>query len=508
MTRSLEQDVDFVLVDGPGYTDVEAYELLAGIGRNTSTLPMPLTAAANEGHTGAMIALVPSDDDTRRLKVRDGEARDQLHLTLLYLGEADAIDDAARQKIIDGVTRLADATSPITAQGFSINAFNPAGDEPCLVLGVGNGGPELEDVHRSVNSIVRGIGVTYPENHTPWVPHVTLQYTDDLGQIARLAKKTGPITFDYIRVAFAGNVTDIPLGGAPLVAHASHDQNAHGNWARKAGIEPIAKPKGPLSKEQLSKHVNRVREGIAHALKSGLDTKLTYRPNGVWTVERDKIHREIVDDVYKRAAKVPNDGKAILSGGPAGAGKSTALGKLVDQGDYLVINPDSMKEELARRKLIPEIPGFEDLSPMERSTLVHQESRRLAAMLAERAKHDRKNVIYDTTMTSYSDTKNLIQELDKSGYSKISGVFVDVPYDVSIARTRARYAAEVNDYLAGNGEGGRFLPTSAVNAHFDYSGKSYAAGTFKSLRNMFDAYVDFDNSGAKPKLRDEKGDVS
>jgi hypothetical protein len=42
--RSLEQDVEFFLVDGPGYTEDEAYALLAGIGRETSTLP-PITAA-------------------------------------------------------------------------------------------------------------------------------------------------------------------------------------------------------------------------------------------------------------------------------------------------------------------------------------------------------------------------------------------------------------------------------------------------------------------------------
>ena len=213
--RSLEQDVDLVLVDGPGFTEVDAYAFLAGIGRNTSTLkiPRPLTAAANAGHTGAMIALVPSDTDAKRLRVRGGEAQDQLHLTLLYLGEADAIDEAARTKIIDGVTRIADAFAPIEAQGFSINVFNPTGDEPCLVLGVGNGGPELEDVHRSITSAVRGASVTYPENHTPWIPHVTLAYTDDLAMVKKIAGRTGPVTFDHIRVAFAGDVTDIPLGG-------------------------------------------------------------------------------------------------------------------------------------------------------------------------------------------------------------------------------------------------------------------------------------------------------
>jgi 2'-5' RNA ligase len=237
VSTSLEQDVDFYLVDGPGFTPEEAYALLAGIGDASTS---PLIAAANAGHTGAMIALVPSDADAKRLKVPNGEARDQLHLTLLYLGEADAISEADQAKIIDGVMRLANATSPISAQGFSINVFNPAGDEPCLVLGVGNGGPELEDVHRSVNSIVRGIGVAHPENHMPWVPHVTLAYTDDLSQVAKLAKKTGPVTFDHIRVAFAGDVTDIPLS-VPLAAafwkSSEHPRGNDGQFIDKNAID-------------------------------------------------------------------------------------------------------------------------------------------------------------------------------------------------------------------------------------------------------------------------------
>ena len=38
---------------------------------------------------------------------------------------------------------------------------------------------------------------------------------------------------------------------------------------------------------------------------------------------------------------------------------------------YLMINPDDIKEEMARRGMVPEIEG---LSPMEASDLVHEES--------------------------------------------------------------------------------------------------------------------------------------
>jgi hypothetical protein len=48
----------------------------------------------------------------------------------------------------------------------------------------------------------------------PHVPHVTLQYTDDLNRVKALADRVGPVTFDRLRLAFGGEVTDIPIGAA------------------------------------------------------------------------------------------------------------------------------------------------------------------------------------------------------------------------------------------------------------------------------------------------------
>src|SRR5439155_20700267 len=79
-----------------------------------------------------------------------------------------------------------------------------------LVLGVS--GPDLEPAHNLVSAAVTGsAGDLVPEQHTPWLPHVTLTYTDDTAQAAQLVDRTGPLVFDRLRVAFAGEVTDITL---------------------------------------------------------------------------------------------------------------------------------------------------------------------------------------------------------------------------------------------------------------------------------------------------------
>lgn len=178
-----------------------------------------LTAAA-EVHTGAMIALVPSEADVQRLVVDGGEPADQLHLTVLYLGEAAAIPEEARANLVAELQAWADGDGEVVeAHGFAVNVFNPGSDEPCVVLGVG--GDDLAEAGQRIRAVAENVlgmdGVEIPDNHTPWVPHVTLAYLPDASpeeigvRVAELTGRVGPISFDRIRVAYAGEVTDIPL---------------------------------------------------------------------------------------------------------------------------------------------------------------------------------------------------------------------------------------------------------------------------------------------------------
>jgi 2'-5' RNA ligase len=250
-------DPSFYIVSGhgadQGFTEDEAYALLAGLDNTSSEAVMPMVAAMDsdeEEHTGAMVALVPSDADIERLLVEDGEPGDQLHLTLMFLGEAADISDSAREQIIAAVERYADA--PMSANGFSVNVFNPMASNSCIVLGVGNDDGGLQELQMNVASSLRGLsGLSIPEQHTPWVAHVTLAYTDEFDGVEELGSRTGPITFDKLRVAFGGEVHDIPLG-EPVTASvdteelAERDVNAPGGghslrnyWTKGEGAVKI-----------------------------------------------------------------------------------------------------------------------------------------------------------------------------------------------------------------------------------------------------------------------------
>jgi predicted kinase len=252
-------------------------------------------------------------------------------------------------------------------------------------------------------------------------------------------------------------------------------------------------------------HGERVREIQAcldKARADGLatDQQHTIDPaREVWSGERDALHDSIIRDLYARTSGVPCERRAIMAGGLPGAGKSTVLEHHagIDRSQYLTINPDDIKEELARRDMIPPVSG---LSPMEASDLVHEESSHVAKRLARRAQADGKNVIWDVTMSSRASTEWRIDTLRAAGYTRIEGVFVDIPVETSVTRADGRHREGQDDYRSGVGMGGRFVPAEAIRAQADPEWGSRNRKTFEEVKHHFDRWYRFDNSGSAPIL--------
>lgn len=179
------------------------------------------TAAAT-GHTGAMIALVPSPTDLERLALDDGEPAEELHATLWFLGTAADWSEEQRADLIAGVrARAASLPGPVRAVGFGVNHWNPASPDPAWVWAIGDdpdAGDEAATLHEARTVLAQTAledGHNTPElprQHTPWCAHVTGAYTTDTWPLTAMADRLGPLTFTHVRIAFAGEVTDIPLG--------------------------------------------------------------------------------------------------------------------------------------------------------------------------------------------------------------------------------------------------------------------------------------------------------
>jgi predicted ABC-type ATPase len=258
----------------------------------------------------------------------------------------------------------------------------------------------------------------------------------------------------------------------------------------------------PLTDAEHAEHVKEVRVLLDKARSDGLatDRQHTIDPaREVWSEQRDAMHDSIIDDLYAKASDVPCERHAIIAGGLPGAGKSTVLEHHagIDKSQYLTINPDRIKEEMAHRDMIPPVNG---LSPMEASDLVHEESSYVARQLALRAQSDGKNVIWDVTMSSRASTERRIEELRSSGYSQVEGIFIDIPVEISVSRADGRHREGQDDCRAGDGLGGRFIPAEMIRAQSDSEWGSRNRKTFEEVKAHLDHWYMFDNSGASPVL--------
>lgn len=175
-----------------------------------------LTAAAVQ-HTGAMIALIPTDADLDRLTLDEGEPRDELHLTLFFLGEAVDYTTVVRTALTDVMRDVvaSEESSELLGRAFGVNYWNPSSDDPAWVLAIGDGVETSLSAFRSAieNALGDDVRTLMPAQHSPWVPHVTLMYGDGIDRIAEMVARVGDLSFDRIRLAFGDEVTDIPIGG-------------------------------------------------------------------------------------------------------------------------------------------------------------------------------------------------------------------------------------------------------------------------------------------------------
>jgi predicted ABC-type ATPase len=248
-----------------------------------------------------------------------------------------------------------------------------------------------------------------------------------------------------------------------------------------------------LTDAEWTDHVADVRLKLEAADELATDRQFTTDPDREqWSSERNRLHGDLVTDFYQCAESVPQDRKAIIIGGLGGAGKSTILEKHagIDLSEYVMVNPDKVKEKMAARDLIP---GVEGLSPMEASDLVHEESSVVAKQLAHRATRDGKNLIWDITMSSRETTDQRIEDLRDAGYS-IRGIFVDIPVELSVSRADSRHREGEEYYRAGEGLGGRYVPSEVIRMQFDEDWQSRNRKTFEEVKSSFDGWSRYDNS--------------
>jgi predicted ABC-type ATPase len=280
----------------------------------------------------------------------------------------------------------------------------------------------------------------------------------------------------------------------------------------KKSVAPSKEPKssqGTMTDAEFEQHTTNLQKTVAKLNAEGKSTDAVHTVDAdrmAWTEERAKIHKEIIDDILKANMSVPKDRKAVMAGGLGGAGKTTVLTKFagIDTSQYVTLNPDEIKEELVKRNLGPETPG--GFSPMEMSALLHEESSHLTKMLAAIVQDEGYNVMWDITMSgSAAKTQKKIQDLKDRGYD-VQGVFVDIPVETSVERAMQRYRRGLEQFRAGKGLGGRYVPPEIIRQNASDTHSSTNRAAFESVQGEFFDWSIFDNStyGSDPKLLSSK----
>lgn len=223
--RTQPGPVDYKRMAGAVVDEMAARGLVVGHSASAGgEAPTEGVTAAAGTPTGAMIALRMSDADAEALAVEGGERVEELHLTLGFLGQAADIPEETQRLIVDEMSAyLADRREqtgePVTGETFAVSAFNATSDERQTAIVLSLNGPALAAVHDGVMERLATV-FTAPEQHQPWAAHVTLIYSDDLSLVERLADRSGqPMTFDRLRIAFGGEVTDLSFANEELPTH-------------------------------------------------------------------------------------------------------------------------------------------------------------------------------------------------------------------------------------------------------------------------------------------------
>lgn len=264
----------------------------------------------------------------------------------------------------------------------------------------------------------------------------------------------------------------------------------------------------PIGGLDLSLRHQYAERALSQAIRDGKITSKIYASSEVpgmeYTKERHLAQQEIIEDVLKAHDKVPCEGKAVLSGGMGGAGKTTVLTRYLgmDTSQYITINPDDIKEIMAERGMIPTLRG---LTPMECSTLAHQEASYISSLIMKRAIAEKRNIILDGTMASMKSMRRRTGQLRDGGYH-MSAVFVDITPETSQKRATSRYQRGMSKYTTSReGQGGRILPASVNQGNTPEDPTRFRSRSAENLAALYEdgtipsTPVIYNNDGDAPQ---------
>jgi len=285
--------------------------------------------------------------------------------------------------------------------------------------------------------------------------------------------------------------------------------------------------KTPMTDREYDRHITHVDEELALAEKNNMPDTATQFDwkggvEGAYSHSRDVLHQQIIKEFMDKVKDVPRNRQAIVMAGLGGAGKSTAIRKnasspnsaagiagikyasydadgngVGDPVNYAIINPDDIKETLAKKNMIPKV---DHLSPMESSTFAHEECSALSKVICNLLKAKGYNIIWDITAQTEKAATGKAGPLMEAGY-EVDNIAVDVPIAQSQDSARTRHRKGQDRWNGGSGKGGRYVPpflqAHSVDETGEYQSSNIRAAYTLGKAGYYRHSIIIDNTAVK-----------
>lgn len=220
---------------------------------------------------------------------------------------------------------------------------------------------------------------------------------------------------------------------------------------------------------------------------------------------RALLHKQLIDDYLDLPIRGHGVGTAVITAGPAGAGKSTAIQAVLGAHAtrYRRLDADIVKDTLLTHAIDAGV--FDDLltttlsdgraiAPRELASLVHHESTKIWDALRRHCIDRGEPIIIEGTLTWPPLGSQILSQLRGGGYTEIAVIAVEVPELTAQRRAMRRWweaRAASTDVL-----GGRFTPPDVIAHSYQPDGTSicltHAASLVNEARAFDDITVTFD----------------
>lgn len=275
---------------------------------------------------------------------------------------------------------------------------------------------------------------------------------------------------------------------------ATRELEQHVTQQARQGI-PLDGTYKPWTPDEHASHARYAEDTLAGSVtgKSTAQTHTLDSQGQVWHPDRAALHKDIVQQALEKAVNVPSGRSGILVGGVAGSPKRSATRlALPNPQDYVHVDHDRIKEDMALRGMVPEVRG---LSPMEASPLVHAEAVHIGHLIAHAALRSGKNLAVHLPMSDPDAVREHAQRLRDSGYT-VHGVYIHTPVDKAVKSWRSGHRSGHEKYRREEGPGSRYISPGLLGSTETSPGSSVNSETFEKSKPHLDSWEHWDASEA------------